>query len=441
MNTLLLRSLVIVVGGAVILSLFSDELIIEAPFSSGLNQVSFVQEIDQSSDVASAGVPTHTVAYSPQISIPDLMNNPLSSSDMSKADGLAGSVRASEWLGPLAPIAISPFFGVTLLAGLAQFGDDWMPVNEFLSNNAVLKNPAVFWVFLVLTLLTSIPRFTKVSKPAAQAIDQLEAYAGIITIILLRVMMIPEDAPMTDVPMAEGPIVMQAGLFSMTADTLMCVAAIINIMVINTIKFFFEVLVWMIPFPFVDAMLEVANKSACVALMAVYAYNPFIATILNLIIFTACLIAFRWIHRRTVYLRTMLLDPVLATAWPGYGVPKKQRITVFNKETLGPFAAKTKLLLIRQETRWKLVEQRLLFPGKSMNIDRSSKLMIHRGVLGNKLQFSTPDNSDGDENELVFSRRFSGNFEELAKLLGVKIYTPVDQPKGMTGELRSQPLG
>jgi len=351
---------------------------------------------------------------------------------MNKANGLAGSVRASEWLGPLAPIAISPFFGVTLLAGLAQFGADWMPVNEFLSNNAILKNPAVFWVFLVLTLLTSIPRFTKVSKPAAQAIDQLEAYAGIITIILLRVMMIPEDASM-----AEGPIAMQAGLFSMTADTLMCVAAIINIVVINTVKFFFEVSVWLIPFPFVDAMLELANKSACAALMAVYAYNPFIATILNLIIFTACLIAFRWIHRRTVYLRTMLLDPVLALGWPGYGVPKKQRIAVFNKEPLGPFTAKSKLLLTRQETNWKLVEQRLLFPGKSMEIDPSSKLTIHRGVLGNKFQFSSPDNSDGDANELVFSRRFSGNLEELAKLLGVGIHMPVEQPQVVTGDLQA----
>ena len=200
MNTLLLRSLVIVGGLAAILSLVWDGAIPQSP-TSELNQVCFVQEIGESPDVASAVVPVHSVAYSPQISIPDLMNNPLTSSDMRKANGLAGSVAASEWLGPLAPIAISPFFGVTMLAGLAQFGGDWMPVNQFLSNNAVLQNPAVFWVFLVLTLLTSIPRFTKVSKPAAQAIDQLEAYAGIITIILLRVMMIPEDAAM-----GEGPI-------------------------------------------------------------------------------------------------------------------------------------------------------------------------------------------------------------------------------------------
>ena len=431
MNTLLLRSLVIVVGLAAILSLVWDGSIAKAP-TSQLNQASLIQEIGEMPATTSSAGPVHTVAYRPQISLPDLMDNPLSRSDMSKANGLAGSVRASEWLGPLAPIAISPFFGVTLLAGLAQFGADWMPVNQFLSNNAILKNPAVFWVFLILTLLTSIPRFTKVSKPAAQAIDQLEAYAGIITIILLRVMMMPEEAPM-----AEGPIAMQAGFFSMTADTLMCVAAIINIVVINTVKFFFEVSVWLIPFPFVDAMLEVANKSACVALMAVYAYNPVIATILNLIIFTACLIAFRWIHRRTVYLRTMLLDPVLALAWPGYGMPKKQRITVFNKEALGPFAPKSKLMLMRQETRWKLVEQRLLLPGKSMEIDPSTKLMIHRGVLGNKFQFSTPDISDGEENELVFSRRYSGNLDELAKLLGVGIHVPADRPKVTTGELHT----
>ncbi len=431
MNTLLLRSLTVVCGLAVILSLFCDGSITQSP-ASRLNQVSLVQDADQSPDVAAAMIPAQMVPYSPQITVPDLMDNPLTNSDMSKANSLAGSVRASEWLGPLAPIAISPFFGVTLLAGLAQFGADWMPVNEFLSNNVVLKNPAVFWVFLILTLLTSIPRFTKVSKPAAQAIDQLEAYAGIITIILLRVMMMPDDAPMT-----EAPIAMQAGIFSMTADTLMCVAAIINIVVINTVKFFFEVSVWLIPFPFVDAMLEVANKSACVALMAVYAHSPFIATILNLIIFTACLIAFRWIHRRTVYLRTMLLDPVLALAWPGYGIPKQQRITVFNKEPLGPFTAKSKLLLMRQETNWKLIEQRLLLPGKSMEIDPSSKLMIHRGVLGNKFQFSTLGDTEGDENELVFSRRYSGNLEELAKMIGVEIHLPADQPKVTSVDLQA----
>lgn len=360
-----------------------------------------------------------------QVSVPDLTKNPLTHSDVEKANALVGSIKASEWLGPLAPIAISPFFGVTILAGLAQFGGDWLPANEFISNNVALKNPTVFWVFLVLTVLTSIPRFTKVSKPAAQAIDQLETYAGIITIVLLRVMMSNEPS------VTEPEVALQAGVFSMTTDMLMCVAAIINIIVINTVKFFFEVSVWLIPFPFVDALLEVANKTACAALMAVYAYNPFVATILNLIIFGACLVAFRWIYRRTVYLRNMLLDPVIAIAMPSYGVPKKKRLTVFNKERLGPFAPKSRLILSSLPEGWKLTEQRLLLPGKSMQIDASSNLALHKGVLGNHLQLSTTSDGGDDstaESQLVFSRRYSGNIEQLAQLLGVQIAQATDAP-------------
>ena len=133
----------------------------------------------------------------------------------------------------------------------------------------------------------------------------------------------------------------------------------------------------------------------------------------------------------------MLLDPVLALAWPGYGVPKKQRVTVFNKEALGPFAPKSRLLLTTQESGWKLVEQRLLFPGKSMSIDPDTKLSIHRGVLGNKFEFSTPEQNDGDQNELVFSRRYSGNLDELAKLLGVRVHVPSSRDKVTTGELHT----
>ena len=107
------------------------------------------------------------------IDLPDnLTEDPLTSSDSAKIDRIATSVNWAEWLGPLAPIAISPFFGITILAGISQFGGSWVE-NSFISNNPVLSNPAVFWVFLCLTIMTSLPRFTKVSKPAAQAIDCL----------------------------------------------------------------------------------------------------------------------------------------------------------------------------------------------------------------------------------------------------------------------------
>jgi len=112
----------------------------------------------------------------------DFLTSPLSEADQSSMRAIS----ASEWLGPLAPIAISPFFGITCLAGLSQFGSDYLPLNSFISNNAVLQNPYVLWLFAGLTLLTSLPRLTKVSKPFAQAMDMLETYGAIITIVILR---------------------------------------------------------------------------------------------------------------------------------------------------------------------------------------------------------------------------------------------------------------
>ena len=57
------------------------------------------------------------------IELPDnLTDDPLTSSDAAKIDNITSSLNWAEWLGPLAPIAISPFFGITILAGISQFG-------------------------------------------------------------------------------------------------------------------------------------------------------------------------------------------------------------------------------------------------------------------------------------------------------------------------------
>ena len=345
--------------------------------------------------------------------ISKMLTNPLSSRDMAVANGLGGSVSIAEWLGPLAPIAISPFFGITLLAGISQFGSESLPFNQFISNNPILSNPATFWIFLGLTVLTSLPRFTKVSKPAAQAIDQLETYSAIITIVLLRVLASSGEGVSVE---EAGPIVMQAGMFAITADVLMSIAAIINIIVINTIKFFFEVSVWLIPFPMVDAALEVANKSACAALMGVYAYNPTLATTLNILIFVGCLIAFNWVKRRTTYLRTLLFDPIWTMISPGYAVPKAS-LTVFPQQSLGPFKAKTKLVMQPTDEGWTLTQHRFLRTPKTMTLTRDTGSMtIAKGLIANRIQTSAG-------NSLLFSRRHSSHLHQLADKLNLKMGT------------------
>ena len=353
----------------------------------------------------------------------ELTQNPLNAGDQEKISQLTTSIQASEWLGPLAPIAISPFFGITILAGLSQFGADYTPMNSFISNNPVLQNPTVFWVFLTLTILTSLPRFTKVSKPAAQAIDQLEAYSGIVTIILIKVLATTTE-PVS--PSDNTVMVVEMGVLSFSADVLFSVAAIINIIVINTVKFFFEVMVWLIPFPFVDAALEIANKSLCAALMAIYAWSPLVAMILNLVIFAVCFVAFHWVNRRVRYFRSVLCDPIFALVNKPFGVPSRKELVVFPQSGFGPFPAKSKLILQPTNEGWQLVRSRFFLAPKTMKLPLNEfELEMHEGMILNSIRVT-----GNETNNLLFSKRFSKRLDELARLIDVK-----QSSDGMDSEL------
>lgn len=343
---------------------------------------------------------------------PSLTENPLSLGDQQKAQALTESIQAAEWLGPLAPIAISPFFGITCLAAISQFGGDYLPVNSFVSNNPVLNNPTIFWIFLALTLLTSLPRFTKVSKPAAQAIDQVEAYAGIITILIIR--FLPGWLESTANEPATAMVV-QMGFLTITADLLMAVAAIINIVVINTVKFFFEVLVWLIPVPFVDAALEISNKAVCAGLMFIYAWSPIAATVINLLLFGICLIIFRWVHRRVTYAHAILGHPLWAMISPRFGVPRRNRLTVFPKDDLLGFAAKSKLILQPTEAGWQLIKPRFWGSSHVADIERADwRLQMKSGFLVNSIEIV-----GAESGFLLFSRRYGDHLDELAELIKV----------------------
>lgn len=312
------------------------------------------------------------------------------------------SITTSEWLGPLAPIAISPFFGITCLAGMSQFGGDYLPLNSFVSDNAALKSPAVFWIFLVLTVVTSVPRLTKVSKPVAQGLDQIETYAGIITILVLRFMVSTPEPN-------EQVAFVQMGFLTFSTDVLLSVAAIINIIVINTIKFFFEVLVWLIPIPFVDAILEAGNKALCAGLMAIYAWSPLVATVINLCLFTVCFLAFKWVKRRVTFFRTMLTEPIWAMVSKDFGQPTSEKLAGFLRTGVGPFSAKAKVLLETTETGWRLTEERIFFANRFLDLKEAQvSLTIKEGIFINSVCLELPP---ATEHQVAQSESGIGNRE------------------------------
>ena len=417
-----LRLFVVVLGLAIIWSLQ-----IEAPSGLTASGLTATGSAGHSQSLALAS-PQTSAEFEQGISQlgKDFLTSPLSEADHSSMQ----AITTSEWLGPLAPIAISPFFGITCLAALSQFGGDYLPLNSFISDNAVLQNPYVLWLFAFLTVLTSLPRLTKVSKPFAQAMDMLETYGAIITIVVLRfASSIPAAEPLDP---GQTVMVVQMGWMSFPVDVLFSIAAIINIIVINSVKFFFEVMVWLVPFPFVDALLEAANKAVCLGLMAVYAYSPLVATVLNLILFAVCLYVFSWTTRRVTYWRTMLTDPLLAFIWPAYSTWNGKHLNGFLRNGLSGIPAKASVRMEKTELGWRLVQRRWFFPGRVVKLSRSKySFEVRRGLMTNSIRSQLQE--DDEIVELVVSGRFKKQLDQISKEFGFQ-QVDVAPPKTVAAE-------
>lgn len=330
----------------------------------------------------------------------------------------ASSVGVVDWLGPLAPVALSPFFGVTCLSGLALWGPGWTTNNAVLGAAGPLRNEWLFFVFLGLTLLTSLPRFTKVSKPFAQAVDRLETYAVIVILLVIK-LVISQQSPADLSPGAEQVAVVHLGIVSFTLDTLLAIAMVINVLVINSVKFFLEFLVWLTPVPFLDAVFEVCNKTLCASLMAVYAFSPTVATVINLALLLCAALVLRWISRRVRFYRTMVLDPILASLWTGFGKPKRPELIVFPKEDFGPFKAKSRLRLapLSSGSGWKFSEANWLWPTKEHTIGTEASPKVQRGWVMHSVVI---EEATGTQAVLSFSRRYDdASLAQLLRDLGV----------------------
>lgn len=267
-------------------------------------------------------------------------------------------------LGPLSPLAMSPFFGVTVLSGLAQWeGTEWLGAwlsdHTLVAKSPVLKHPATFWIFLSLTLLTSLPRLTKVSKPIAQALDWVESYSVLlITLVIFGVGWAagePEASTLAarGEPTVDG--VTQAGLFALTWGAILMVAATINYLVVHSVRFMLELLVWLSPVPLVDALFEGLNKTVCLGLLLLYAVSPLLSLLLNVAIFASCLWLYAWLKPRLDYHWHFWIEPWWQWWFPHYRAFDGRHLWCFAEQDFGPFRRYDRLQVYAWEGKWMMI--------------------------------------------------------------------------------------
>jgi hypothetical protein len=350
--------------------------------------------------------------------------------DKTKGEQLSKKISSLEVLAPLAPVALSPFFGITCLSGTSILcSKGVLPENEFLMGNKALNNGLVFVVFLALSIVTSVPKLTAVSKGFAQAADQLETYAGIISYMAILYL----AGAGTDTGTADGTqqVIYSAGIFSFTKSTLLMIASAINIIVINTVKYFFELLVWISPIPALDAIFEAANKSFAAALVAIYAFNPYLAMVLNIIMFLICLVIFNWARRNVKYFKAILVAPIIAKLLSRTGSPLPAHIKakasaavnqgqpllmVFPARRIHKIKKKEMCYLTAAKDGLFLVKLRLIRQPKVEKLETANaQIEISKGLLSNTIEITSPEMNKPAG--LTFSKIYNEQIESIAASL------------------------
>ncbi|MBM3966047.1 MAG: hypothetical protein FJ308_13435 [Planctomycetes bacterium] len=238
------------------------------------------------------------------------------------AERISRIVAAQDWLGPVSAIALSPFFGLACLSGIATYGPSFLREHSsLLGITGPMNNPALFWSMAALALITTLPRWTKFTKPISLAIEKLEAYSAVIILVVMR-LTVDFSAASADVslilPSSDLQIPLHlAGVITLPLDILLALAIAINMIVVNTIKLFVDVLIWITPFPAIDIVLDLIGKSLCAALLGIYAWSPWLAVVLDLLLFVACAVVFMQVTRRLRYCRDLVLKPILRKVFGG----------------------------------------------------------------------------------------------------------------------------
>lgn len=347
-----------------------------------------------------------------------MSSDQLSAANLTTANQVITALAPTDWLGPMAPLALSPFFGITCLSGLAIWSPDWLPGSGLLTQSTPLKSSTLFWVFAILTVFTSLPKLSKVSKPIAVVVDHVEAYAGIITLLVIRYMATSSQGSSPGSSPESDPV-LQAGILSFSLDALLYIAMIINVIVINSVKFFFEFLIWITPIPLLDACFEVANKTACAALISIYAFSPMLATVFNLILFVGCLVVLRWVNRRVKYFRHMIFDSIWPVLSQSYGDPRRDELVVFPSADWNGFPTRTCLTLYRGQDGWVLRQSRLFRSPLEFQLPPDARFRIEQGWMVNVLEIAT-----NEPVKMSFSRRYQRRLDDLARRMGADIGLP-----------------
>lgn len=329
---------------------------------------------------------------------------------------------AQQVFGPMPAIAGTPFLGMAVLSGAALFSDtDFVRTSDSavlrgFRDNALLAEARrystlpLFCVLIGLSLLTWMANSGKIRGAVGKLLRAAEDSSMLVTYALLAAVTFFGAGNA-----APAPRVALMGFWDVPASIVLPLGFTLALMVMMTVRYAFDVIIWLSPFPFVDFAFESLKKLLSLGFLALYFASPTAASVLGLLILLPALFLYGWALRILSFAFRIVLRPVLARLLP-------ELRTEVTEDTTPPAAALA-VRGLRRRTPGKLLRtpEGLVFAATSRlrrrSVTLAPRLVLGRALLWLELRAIHPD---GRVDRIALPRTYARDFEKLCLLLGAE---------------------
>ncbi|WP_234859308.1 hypothetical protein [Aquimarina aquimarini] len=314
----------------------------------------------------------------------------------------------------LAPMGINPYITVFLTSVLSKFGIH----NEYVATNPFFDNWFVIVLFGVLFLFTALVGTVVKTNKATATIGLVDDYLSNHAALLINAIIILVPTFLSNDP-AHSEIVYQAGFLSVSFKTmLVLVVSMYFLVIVMTVRFFLDILIFLSPIPLVDSFLEIAKMGVTVLFVIISIVSPTVSVVISGIMFLIALLLYRRSVRLVTRTKYLFVYPILNL------FRKKEKIItngdgvlsvlVYTKVKTKKFKKGKIVRLEERDDKIFLVKNRFLMTKVEEEINVENSFLLQNGLS------ILLTNESGDV-ALLFNRSYHKYIDDIAEVLGVEI--------------------
>ena len=318
-----------------------------------------------------------------------------------------------EQFAQLAPMGVNPYLTVFLTSVCSKAGFH----NNFVATNPFFGSWIVLILFGLLFFFTSLVGTVFKTNKATATIGLVDTYLSNKAALIVNAIIILAPTFISDDP-THSEIVYQAGFLSVSLKTILILGiSLYFLIIVMAFKFFIDILIFLSPIPFIDAVLEIVKIVIATGFIIISIISPVTSVIIALMMFLVSLFFYKRSIRlinKTKYLMVYPLLNLFRSKETKLTDGKNLSILVLTNTKIGKLKKGIIVRLQETEQGIQLIQKRFLFSNITQEIELSN---FHFNQNHLDIIMSNED----EDISLVLNRSYHKYLDELSKKYNIEI--------------------